>query len=85
MRLTLAAKGTHVELTRETGESRLSIDRREDMKCKLLGTFDNDVVTGRVPSNHMVILGLLEQSSGKGNACQGGITASVRQALQARG
>lgn len=53
---------TDIELAGETSESRLAIDTGQDMDGELLGLFNNDVFTLRVPSNHMVVLRPLEKT-----------------------
>lgn len=53
---------THVELTGEGGESRLTINAGENMKSKLLWSLNNDLFALWVPSNHMVVFRFFEKT-----------------------
>lgn len=55
---------TYVQLTRETREPRLAVDRGKDMEGELLWPFDDNVVASWIPPNHMVILGFFKQTAG---------------------
>ena len=54
------AKETYIELAGETGKAGLTVDRRQYMESKLLGTLDDDMLASSVPANHMMILRTLE-------------------------
>ena len=53
---------THIELATKTGKPRLAVDRRKNVKSKLLRTFDDDMVTVGIPADHMLIFRLFQQS-----------------------
>jgi hypothetical protein len=40
----------------------LTIDAWEDVKSKLLWSFDNDMLACWIPANHMVVFGTLEKT-----------------------
>jgi len=51
---------TYIELAGETSKAGLSVNRREYMESKLLGTLNDDMLASSVPANHMMILRTLE-------------------------
>jgi hypothetical protein len=58
----LRSRSTYIKLPREAGESRLTINAWEDMKSKLLGSFDNDMFALSIPTDHMMIFRTLEET-----------------------
>ena len=52
---------THVELSGEACEARLTINRRKDVKSKLFWLFYDDVFSGWIPPNHVVIFWTLKE------------------------
>lgn len=50
-----AHESIDVELSGEAREARLTIDRRKDMKGKLFWLFYNNVFSGWIPPNHMMV------------------------------
>jgi hypothetical protein len=56
---------TNVELTRKARKPGLAIYAREDMDRELLWFFDNDVLAGGIPANHVVILSTLEKTASR--------------------
>ena len=55
---------TYVQLARETGKTRLTVDAWEDMKGELLWPLYDDVLSCGVPANHVVVLWSLEKTLG---------------------
>jgi hypothetical protein len=45
----------YIQLAREAGKARLTVDAGQDMQRQLLWTLDNDVFSCRIPSDHMVV------------------------------
>ena len=53
---------THVELSGEACEARLTINGRKDVKGQLLWLFYDDIFSGWIPPNHMVVFRTLEET-----------------------
>jgi hypothetical protein len=51
---------TYIELAGKTREAGLPVDRGKYMESELLGPLNDDMFTGSVPANHMVVLWSLE-------------------------
>jgi hypothetical protein len=60
--LIVISKWSYIKLSREGGETRLSIDTWEDMQRKLLGAFDDDLLAIGIPSDHALILWSFEET-----------------------
>ena len=58
---------THVELSGEACEARLTINRRKDMESELLWLFYDDILPGWIPPNHVVIFGTLQKTRQTGD------------------
>lgn len=56
--------GTDVELPGEAGKPGLTVDAGEDVDGKLLWFFDDDVLSGRIPADHVMVLGAFEEAGG---------------------
>jgi len=50
-----AAQDTHIELPREAGESGLTVYTWENVEGELFWAFDDDMLSSRIPANHMVV------------------------------
>ena len=52
---------THVQLSGEACEARLTVDGRKDVKGELLWLFYDDVFSGWIPANHVMVFWTLEE------------------------
>ena len=52
---------THVELSREACEARLTVHGGKDVKRELLWLFYDDVFSGWIPPNHVMVFWTLEE------------------------
>lgn len=55
-------RSTDVELPRKGSKSGLTVDTWEDMEGELLWTLHDDVFTGGIPSDHVMVLWTLEET-----------------------
>ncbi len=49
-------------MPRERSKARLAVNAGENMERELLWTFDNDVLSGGIPADHVVILWPFEEA-----------------------
>lgn len=56
----------YVQLAREAREARLPVHAWEDMECELLWSLDDDVLSGGIPANHVLVLGSFEETVVRG-------------------
>ena len=57
---------THVQLSGEACEARLTINGRKYMEGKLFWLFYDDVFSGWIPSNHVMVFGTFKKTAKKG-------------------
>ena len=53
---------THVQLSGEACEARLTINGRKDMEGELLWLFYDDVFSGWIPPNHVMVFRTFEKT-----------------------